>query len=70
MISFISFYSFPYVDIVLILLGFPSGSVIKNLPVNAGDAGSIPGLGGFTGEGNDSPLQYSRLGRPMDRGCW
>ena len=42
----------PSIDVVLILLGFPSGSGIRNLPVNAGDAGSIPELGGFTGEGN------------------
>ena len=46
---------------------FPGGSVVKNLPVNAGDMGSIPGLGRFSGEGNDKPLQYSRLGNPMDR---
>ena len=26
-------------------LGFPGGSVVKNLPANAGDQGSIPGLG-------------------------
>jgi len=47
--------------------------VVKNLPVNAGDAGdigSIPGLGRFPGEGNGNPLQYSCLGNPMDRGAW
>ena len=33
---------------------------------NTGDMGSIPGLGGSPGEGNGSPLQYSRLGNPMD----
>jgi len=41
--------------------------------VNAGDAGdigSIPGLGRFPGEGNGNPLQYSCLGNPMDRGAW
>ena len=37
-------------------LGFPSGSVVKNLPANAGDAGSIPGLGISSGEGNGNPL--------------
>ena len=36
--------------------GFPSGSVVKNLPVNAGDAGLIPGLGRSPGEGNGNPL--------------
>ena len=48
--------------------GFPGGSVVKNLPANAGDAGSIPGLGGSPGEGRGNPLQYSCLGNSMDRG--
>ena len=48
----------------------PRGSVIKNLPANAGDMGSIPGLGRFSGEGNGNPLQYSCLGNPIDRGAW
>ena len=42
----------------------------KNPPANAGDVGSIPGLGRSSGEGNGNPLQYSRLGNPMDRGAW
>ena len=33
-------------------MGFPGGSVVKNLPANAGDAGSTPGLGRFPGEGS------------------
>ena len=33
----------------------------KNLPINMGDAGSIPGLGRSPAEGNDNPLQYSCL---------
>ena len=55
-------------------MGFPGGSVVKNLLVNAEDAGSnIPGLG--CGEdslegGNGNPLQYSCLRNPMDRGAW
>ena len=49
--------------------GFPSGSVVKNLPANAGDVGSIPGLGRFLGEGNGNPLQYSGLENPMNRGA-
>ena len=52
-------------------MGFPGGTVIKNLPANAGDVGdpdSIPGLGRSPGEGNGNPLQYSCLGIPMDRG--
>ena len=50
--------------------GFPGGSAVKNLPVNAGDAGSIPGMGRFPGGGNSNPLQYSCLESPMDRGAW
>ena len=50
--------------------GFPSGSVVKNPPANAGGVGSIPRLGRFPGEGNGNPLQYSCLGNPMDRGAW
>ena len=36
--------------------GFPGGSVVKNTPVNAGEVGSIPGLGRYPGEGNGNPL--------------
>ena len=46
---------------------FPGGSVIKNLPTNVGDMGSIPGLGRSPGERNGNPLQDSCLGNPMDR---
>ena len=49
-------------------MGFPGGSVVKNPPANAGDTGSIPESGRSPGEGNGSPLQYSCLGNPMDRG--
>ena len=51
-------------------MGFPGGSVVKNLPANAGDEGSIPGSGGSPGEGNGNPLQYSCLENPMERGAW
>ena len=44
------------------------GSVVKNPPAKAGDAGSIPGSGRFP-EGNGNPLQYSYLGNPMNRGA-
>ena len=44
--------------------------MVKNLPTNAGDAGSIPGSGRSPGEGNGNPLQYSYPGNPMDRGAW
>ena len=50
--------------------GFPGGSVVKNLPANAGDVGSIPGLGRSATEGNGNPLQYSCLDKPMDRRAW
>ena len=51
-------------------MGFPGGSVVKNLPTNTGDMGSIPGLGRSPREGNGNPLQYFCLGNPMDRGGW
>ena len=52
------------------LMDFPGGSVVKNTPANAGDGGSIPGLGRFSGEGNNNPPQYACLGYPTDRGAW
>ena len=51
-------------------MGFPAGSVVKNLPANAGDLSLIPGLGRSPGDGNDYPLQCSCLGNPMERGGW
>ena len=44
--------------------------MVKNLPVNAADAGLIPGLGRSLGDGNGNPLQYSCLENPIDRGGW
>ena len=44
--------------------------MVKNLPANAGDSGSISGKGRSPGEGNGKPLQYSCLENPMDRGAW
>ena len=52
--------------------GFPNGSVVKNLPTNAGDTGdmgSVPESGKFPGEGHGNPPQYSYLKDPMDRGA-
>ena len=46
------------------------GLVVKNLPANAGDVGSIPGSGRSPGEGNGNPLQYSCLENSMDRRTW
>ena len=51
------------------VLGFPGGSEGKASACNAGDRGSIPGLGRSRGEGNGNPLQYSYLENPMDRGA-
>ena len=48
----------------------PGGSVVKNPPANAGNAGSIPGSGRSPEEENGNPLQYSCLENPMDRGAW
>ena len=50
--------------------GFPGGSEDKASACNAGDPGSISGLGRSPGEGNGNPLQYSCLENPMDRGAW
>ena len=53
--------------------GFPGGSVVKNPPINAGDAregGSIPRSESSPGVGNGNLLQYSCLGKSMDRGTW
>ena len=50
-------------------VGFPCSSVSKESACNAGDLGSIPGLGIFLGEGNGNPLQCSCLENPMDRGA-
>ena len=50
--------------------GFPGGSEVKASASNAGDPGSIPGLGISPGEGNGNPLQYSCLENPMDGGAW
>ena len=44
--------------------------MVKKLPANVGDMGSIPGLGRSPGGGYGSPLQGSSLGNPMDRGAW
>ena len=51
-------------------MGFPYSSHVKESAYNAGDPGSILGLGRFHREGNGNPLQYSCLQNPMDRGIW
>ena len=51
-------------------MGFLGGSDGKESACKVGDPGSIPGSGRSPGEGNGSPLQYSCLEDPMDRGTW
>ena len=51
-------------------MDFPGGSMVKNLPANAGDTGSIPGSGRSPGRGRGNPVQYSCLENPMDREAW
>ena len=51
-------------------MGFPYSSVGKKFAGNAGDLGSNTGLERSPGERNGSPLQYSCLENPMDRGTW
>ena len=55
---------------VYIYKDFAGGSDSKASACNAGDPGSIPGLGGSSGEGNGNPLHYSCLENPMDIGAW
>ena len=43
---------------------------VKASAYNAGDPGSIPSSGRYSGEGNGNPLQNSCLENPMDRGAW
>ena len=64
------------VQLILILnlfklhMGFPHSSVGKESAFNAGDLGSIPGLGRSPGEGNGNPPHYSCLENSKDRGAW
>ena len=62
---FIYFWCGPFLK-----LGFPVGSDGKETACNAGDLGSIPGLKRSSGGEHGSPLQYSCLEKPMDRGAW
>ena len=55
------------------LISDTSGAVVKNLPANVRDArdvGLIPESRRSPGEGNGNPLQYSCLGKSVDRGSW
>ena len=60
-----------FYHMILNIVGFPGGSVVKNLlpmPEDARDAGSLPGSGRSLGEGKSNTLQYSCLENAMDRG--
>ena len=58
---------YAYIHLSIYLLGFPGGSMVTKPPANAGDTGSIPGLGRSPGGEHCNLLQYSCLGNPMDR---
>ena len=68
LVLFLIFEEPPY--IFFFCSGFPGGSEVKASACNAGDLGSIPGLGRSPGEGNGNPFQYSCLENPMDRRAW
>ena len=55
---------------LLTFWGLHGGSDDKESACNAGDPGSVPGLGRSPGEGNGYPLQYSCLENSMDKGVW
>ena len=51
-------------------MAFLGGSADEESAYNAGDLGSVPGLGRYPGGGKGYPLQYSCLKNSMDRGAW
>jgi len=55
--------------VVIGLIIMSDGSVVKNLPANAADVGSILGLRRYPGEGNGNPLQCYCLVNPIERGA-
>ena len=56
------------VDMVDYDTGFPGISVVKNLPANARDIGSVPGSGRSPGVGKGNPLQHSCQRRTEESG--
>ena len=69
-INYVMYECFPYNLHTRIDSGFPVGSDGKESACNAGNLGSIPGLGRSPGKGHGNPLQYSVLEISMDRGAW
>ena len=61
-----SVYNLGFFGLFIAAEGFPGGSASKESACNAGNLGSIPGLGRSPGEGNGYPLQYSGLENSMD----
>ena len=63
---------FFYVDhfLKVFIVFVMASQVAQNPPANAGNVGSIPGLGRSIRGGNCNPLQYSCLENSMDRGAW
>ena len=57
------------IDHVYVKKSFPLAQTVESA-CNAGDLGSIPGLGRSPGAGNGNPLQYSCLENPMDGDAW
>ena len=74
-ISYVNMYMYIYVyticmyEYVFVYVGFPDGSVVKNLP-DTDALGLIPGLGRSPGGSHGNPLQYACLENPMDGGTW
>ena len=64
------FLDFTIFQCILLFLGFPGGSVVKNPSASAGNMGPIPGSGRPSGEGSGNLVQYSYLGNSADRGAW
>ena len=62
--------SSPVLQADSLLLGLPWWLRCKSSAYNVGDPGSIPGSGRSSGEGNGTPLQYSCLENPVDKGAW
>ena len=63
--SLAELFVFLFCSVSLNLKGFPGDSLVKNLLVNSGDVGLIPGLGKTPAEGNGNPLQCSCLGNTV-----
>ena len=64
--SSIHIFCLKFLVLTILLQGFPDSSIGKESACNAGDPGSIPGLGRSPGEGKGYPLQYSGLENSKD----